>query len=72
MLGAVGLVVPGSREVTAVASENTRVWLLSRESFQRLLIDDPRVSCRILEASIADFASVTRLGLQRLSPPPAG
>ena len=68
-LGAVGLVVPGRREVTAVASAETRVWLLSRESFQRLAIDDPAATARVLEAVIVDLASLTRMALDRLGGP---
>jgi CRP/FNR family cyclic AMP-dependent transcriptional regulator len=71
-LGAVALVAPGRREVTAVASEDTRVWLLSRESFQRLILDEPRASCRMLEAALVDFAGLARLGLDRFAASAAG
>lgn len=66
-LGAVGLVVPGRREATAVAEGDVRVWTLTREAFQRLLIDDARAGLRILEIALSDFAHVTRLALDRLA-----
>jgi CRP-like cAMP-binding protein len=64
-LGSLGLVAVGRREVTAVAEGETRVLLLSRESFQRLMLDEPRACCRVLETAICEFSGVARLALDR-------
>jgi CRP-like cAMP-binding protein len=66
-LGAASLVAAGPREATAVASEASRVLVLSRESFHRLADDAPRAACRILETAFADFAGALRAGLDRLA-----
>ena len=71
-LGALSLVSVGPREVTAVASEAARVWVLSRESFRRLCEDAPRAACRILEAALVDFAGAVRESLERFSGAPSG
>jgi len=74
-LGALSLIALGVREVTAVASEPTRVLILTRSSFLRLADDAPRVAARLLEAVLADTAAALRQGLDRLAPseasPPA-
>jgi CRP-like cAMP-binding protein len=72
-LGAVSLVAVGPREATAVAAGETRVWVLSRESFRRLAEDAPRAACRILEGALADLAGAVREGLDRFggAPPDA-
>jgi CRP-like cAMP-binding protein len=64
-LGAVSLVSVGPREATAVASGDTCIAVLSRESFRRLTEDMPRAACRILEAAFADLAGAVREGLER-------
>jgi CRP-like cAMP-binding protein len=68
-LGSLSLVTVGPREVTAVASDPSRLWLLSRESFRRLAYDAPRAACRILEAALADFAGAVRDELDRFAEP---
>jgi CRP-like cAMP-binding protein len=70
-LGALSLVAVGPREATALARGETRVWLLSRESFRRLCEDSPRGACRILEAALADFAAAVRESLDRFAAPGA-
>ena len=65
VLGSLGLVVVGRREVTAVAEGETRVLTLTRESFQRLMLDEPRACCRVLETAICEFSGVARLALDR-------
>ncbi len=67
-LGALSLIAVGVREVTAVASEPTRVLVLSRSSFMRLSDDAPRAAARLLEAVLADTAAQLRQGLDRLAP----
>jgi len=68
-LGSASLVAVGPREATAVAGEDARLWLLSRESFRRLAYDSPRAACRILEAALADFAGAVRDELDRFAGP---
>jgi CRP-like cAMP-binding protein len=68
-LGCISLVAVGPREATAVAADEARVWLLSRESFRRLAYDSPRAACRILEAALADFAGAVRDELDRFAGP---
>jgi CRP-like cAMP-binding protein len=67
VLGALSLVVPGARELSATAREESRVWQLSREAFRRIAIDEPHAAFRILEAVLADFAGAARGGLDALA-----
>ena len=66
-IGALSLVAVGPREATAVATDAGRVWILSRESFRRLVEDSPRAACRILEAALVDLGAAVREGLERFS-----
>jgi len=67
-LGGLSLIALGNREVTAVASEPTRVLVLSRSAFLRFADDAPRAGCRLLEAILADTAAQLRQQLDRLAP----
>lgn len=67
VLGGLSLVAVGPREATAVATERSRVWLLSRTSFHRLVEDAPRAGCRLLAAVLADVAQAVRGGLSELA-----
>lgn len=67
VLGGLSLVAVGPREATAVATERSRVWVLSRTSFHRLVEDAPRAACRLLAAVLADFAQAVRGGLPDLA-----
>ncbi len=67
-LGGLSLIALGMREVTAVASEPTRVLVLSRSAFLRLADDAPRAGCRLLEAVLAETAALLRPQLDRLVP----
>lgn len=71
-LGALSLIALGTREVTAVASEPTRVLLLTRSAFLRLADDAPRAGARLLEAVLAETASLVRQGLDRIAPTEEG
>ncbi len=66
-LGALSLVVVGPREATAIASEPTRVHLLTRTAFHRLLEDAPRTGVRVLERLLVELAGLVRAGLDRLA-----
>ena len=67
-LGGLSLIALGHREVTAVASEPTRVLVLTRSAFLRFADDVPRAGCRLLEAILADTAAQLRQQLDRLAP----
>lgn len=67
VLGGLSLVAVGPREATAVATERSRVWLLSRTSFHRLVEDAPRAACRLLAAVLADTAQAMRGALPGLA-----
>ena len=67
-LGALSLIALGMREVTAIASEPTRVLVLSRSAFLRFAEDAPRGGCRLLEAVLAATAGLLRQQLDRLVP----
>ena len=67
-VGALSLIALGARGVTAVASEPTRVLLLSRSAFRRLVDDAPRAGCRVLEAVLAETASQLRASLDVFAP----
>ena len=66
-LGAASLVTVGVREVTATASEPTRLLELDRLAFRRLVEDAPRTACRLLEAVLMDLADGLRPTLERMA-----
>lgn len=66
-LGGIALVAVGQREVSAVAEGRARVRLLPRAAFRRLVDDAPRVSCRVLESCLVEFAGVAREMLDRMA-----
>jgi CRP-like cAMP-binding protein len=64
-LGGVALVLAGKREVSAVAASPSRLWLLDRAAFRRLVADAPRAACRIAEGVLAQLAGALRDQLPR-------
>ena len=66
VIGASSLAGPGSRETTAVAVSNARVYTLSRDGFQSLVRGEPRVACKIAGASLRALADTLREGLTPL------
>ncbi len=66
VLGATALVAVGARALTAVAAEPCAVRVLSRTSFHRFAEDAPRAAVRILEAIVADLASLLRQSLDHV------
>jgi len=66
LLGALSLVAPGRREVSAVAAEPCRVAWLEHGAFRRLMDDAPRAACRILEALLRETAGQLREALPAL------
>lgn len=65
-LGALSLVQVGSREVEAVSVGASEVRVLRREDFRRLVDDDARIACRIVESILADVAVQARAALEVL------
>lgn len=65
-LGGAAIVAAGKREVTAIAEGRTRVWILERTAFRRLVEDSPRAACRVAEAVLAHLAGAVRDVLGRL------
>lgn len=66
-LGGVALVLAGKREVGAVAAVPSRLWLLDRAAFRRLVADAPRAACRIAEGVLGQLAGALRDQLDRLA-----
>lgn len=66
-LGALSLVSVGPREATAITQTPCLLLLLPRTSWRRLVDDYPRTACRLSEAILAEFASLLRQGLEKLS-----
>ncbi len=65
-LGGLSLVTPGRREATALAAEACSVAWLERGSFRRLVDDEPRLACKLVEALLRDTAGDLREGLPTL------
>jgi len=65
-LGGASLALIGRRECDAIADEDTRVLLLSRESYLRLRIDRPDIALVLQEALLRSFASDVRAFLPEL------
>lgn len=65
-LGALSLVVPGRRELTALVAEPARVAWLERTAFRRLMSDSPGLAGRLLESLLRTVASDLREGLPGL------
>jgi CRP-like cAMP-binding protein len=66
-IGGVALVAAGPREVSAVAEAKTRVWVLERTAFRRLVLDSPHAACRVAEGVLAQFAVAVRSQLDRFA-----
>lgn len=64
--GGLSLVAPGRREVTALAAEACTVAWLERGSFRRLVDDEPRLACKLVEALLRETAGDLREGLPAL------
>lgn len=59
-LGAFSLAVHGVREARAETTSRSRLLLLRRDAFERLVADAPRTACRLLEGVLADTARLLR------------
>jgi CRP-like cAMP-binding protein len=67
-LGGASLALIGRRECDAIADADTRVLLLSRESYLRLRIDRPDIALVLQEALLRSFAQDVRAFLPELDP----
>lgn len=65
-LGAISLVVIGSREASAVAESDAEIYVLTRAGFRRFAEDAPRSACRLVEAVITHLASGIRPHLSHI------
>lgn len=65
-LGGLSLVAPGRREVTALAAEACSVAWLERGSFRRLVDDEPRLACKLVEALLRETVGDVREALPAL------
>lgn len=65
-LGGLSLVAPGRRECTALAAEACMVAWIERGSFRRLVDDEPRLACKLVEALLRDTAGNLREALPAL------
>jgi CRP-like cAMP-binding protein len=66
ILGALSLVAPGKREVTAVAETPCRVLWMPRSAYRRIAEDAPRAACRFIEHVLSDLVTLIRHGLPQL------
>jgi CRP-like cAMP-binding protein len=62
-LGALSLVAEGRRESSARTATRTRLLILDRDGFRRLVDAAPRSACALLEAILVDCADAVRAGL---------
>lgn len=70
-LGAFSLAGSGVREARAETTSRSRLLLLRRDAYERLVADAPRTACRLLEGVVADTAQLLR-GDIRASVDPVG
>ena len=68
VLGGASLFGMGCREATAKAEIDTKVLLLARTAYRRLVDDYPRTACRLTEAIGAELAGLLREGLDVFLP----
>jgi CRP-like cAMP-binding protein len=59
-LGGLSLFAIGVREITVVAVEAARVFVLPRAGYRRLVADCPRAACRLAETLLGEVAGSVR------------
>ena len=72
VLGALSLVLDGSREVTAETRSKAHLWHLGRSGFRRLVEAEPAAACRLLEGIVSECAGAARrdaAGVRSSAPP---
>jgi CRP-like cAMP-binding protein len=65
-LGALSLFRVGVREVEVVSVGTSDVHVLRREDFRRLVEDDARAACRVVEAILVELAAQANAALDAL------
>jgi len=57
-LGGLSLAGETQRETSADTTQRTRLFVLSRQAFERLVVAEPRTACRLLQALLRDHVAV--------------
>jgi CRP-like cAMP-binding protein len=68
-LGGLSLVAPGARRVSIETLSRSRLFLLRRSAYERLVGSAPRAACRLLEALLRESAALVGEALAALPPP---
>ena len=69
-IGALALAGGALRETRAETAERTRVFELPRQGFERLVVSEPRIACRLLQAILRDQLALLFEAAQALQAPP--
>ena len=57
-IGALSLTGEGLRETRADTTERTRLFELSRQGFEHLVVTEPRTACRLLQVVLRDQVAI--------------
>jgi CRP-like cAMP-binding protein len=68
MLGGLSLVLPGSRRTSVETLSRSRLFLLRRSAYERLVGSAPRAACRLVEALLREGAGLGDEALAALGP----
>jgi CRP-like cAMP-binding protein len=68
-LGGLSLVSPGLRRVSVETLSRSRLFLLRRSAYERLLSSAPRAAARLLEALLREGGQLASEALAALGPP---
>ncbi len=71
LLGGVSLVVIGSRECSAKALEDVRLYALTREAYLRMRVEAPALALQVQESILRSFAGAVRGLLSAIDEPAA-
>jgi CRP-like cAMP-binding protein len=66
MLGGLSLVLPGSRRASVETLSRSRLFLLRRSAYARLVASSPRAACRLVEALLRESAGLADEALAAL------
>ena len=66
-LGAFSLAAGGAREARAETTSRSRLLVLRRDGYERLVAHAPVAACRLLEAVLADASALLREGLDEFA-----
>lgn len=62
-LGGLSLAAHGLREACAETTSRSRLLVLRRDAYERLVREEPRAACRLIEGVLADTVDLLRSGL---------